>query len=83
VIAPGISPKPLNDLIFHGGKLVPQMEFQNVFLAVRRRGKPPTSTSSTYATTLAMQDVKLNNVIRSTNSCRGTGGRVRHPQSAA
>ena len=31
-IAPGIDPAPLDDLIFHGGKIVPQMEFQNIFL---------------------------------------------------
>ncbi len=32
VIAPGIDPSPLDDLIFHGGKVVPQMEFQNIYL---------------------------------------------------
>src|SRR6267154_2710473 len=32
VIAPGISPKPLEDLLYHGGKIVPQMQFQNIYL---------------------------------------------------
>src|SRR5690242_16704405 len=31
-IAPGIPPDGSADLVFHGGKTVPQMEFQNVFL---------------------------------------------------
>jgi len=31
-IAPGIPPDTSADLVFHGGKTVPQMEFQNVFL---------------------------------------------------
>ena len=32
VLAPGIDPSPLDDLMFHGGKVVPQMEFQNIYL---------------------------------------------------
>src|SRR5688572_4169267 len=31
-IAPGIDPAPLDDLMFHGGKVVPKMEFQNIYL---------------------------------------------------
>ena len=31
-IAKGIDPSPLDDLLFHGGKVVPQMEFQNIYL---------------------------------------------------
>ena len=31
-IARGIPPDASADLVFHGGKTVPQMEFQNVFL---------------------------------------------------
>src|SRR5215469_4621402 len=31
-IAGGIPPERAADLVFHGGKIVPQMEFQNVFL---------------------------------------------------
>jgi len=46
VIAPGISPKPLDDLIFHGGKIVPQMNLRTFFSAARIHGKRPTSTRS-------------------------------------
>lgn len=31
-IALGIEPSPLEDLIYHGGEVVPQMEFQNIYL---------------------------------------------------
>ncbi|WP_250532328.1 hypothetical protein [Caballeronia sp. ATUFL_F1_KS39] len=31
-IAPDIAPAPMEDLIFHGGKVVPHMEFQNIYL---------------------------------------------------
>jgi hypothetical protein len=31
-LAPGVSPDPFEDLIFHGGRTVPKMRFQNVFV---------------------------------------------------
>ena len=31
-IAPGINPAPLHDLIFHGGKTVPQMQYKNYYV---------------------------------------------------
>jgi hypothetical protein len=43
-IAPGIPPDSSADLVFHGGKTVPQMESRTSFLAAARRGAPPTST---------------------------------------
>jgi hypothetical protein len=64
VIAPGISPKPLDDLIFHGGKIVPQMEFQNIFLGGQASWKASDIDSINTAITLAMQDRNLNNVIK-------------------
>lgn len=64
VIAPGISPKPLDDLIFHGGKIVPQMEFQNIFLGGQASWKASDIDAINTAITLAMQDRKLNNVIK-------------------
>jgi hypothetical protein len=64
VIAPGISPKPLDDLIFHGGKIVPQMEFQNIFLGGQASWKASEIDSINTAITLAMQDRNLNNVIK-------------------
>ena len=39
-IAPGIDPAPLDDLMFHGGKVVPQMEFQNVYLGSKSSWHP-------------------------------------------
>jgi hypothetical protein len=64
VIAPGISPKPLDDLIFHGGKIVPQMEFQNVFLGGQASWQASDIDSINTAITMAMQDRKLNNVVK-------------------
>jgi hypothetical protein len=64
VIAPGISPKPLSDLILHGGKLVPQMEFQNVFLGGQASWEASDIDFINSSITLAMQHVKLNNVIK-------------------
>ena len=62
-IAPGINPAPLEDLIFHGGKLVPQMEFQNVYLG----GHSPWTTSDVEsidtAIVRAMQHKGLNNMM--------------------
>ncbi len=62
-IAPGISPAPLDDLIFHGGKIVAQMEFQNVYLGGQASWKAKDITSIDAAIKLAMQDRRLNNVM--------------------
>jgi hypothetical protein len=63
VIAPGVNPSPLDDLIFHGGKTVPQMEFQNIFLGSSTDWKQSDITSIDAAITLAMRDKRLNNVM--------------------
>ena len=62
-LAPGISPAPLEDLIFHGGKIVAQMEFQNVYLGGAASWKVSDVTSIDAAIKLAMQDRRLNNVM--------------------
>jgi hypothetical protein len=62
-IAPGIDPSPLDDLLFHGGKVVPQMEFQNVFLGSADDWTQSDIDSIDASITRAMQDKKLNNVI--------------------
>ena len=31
-LAPGVTASPVDDLIFRGGKVVPQMGFQNIYL---------------------------------------------------
>jgi len=63
-IAPGISPRPLDDLIFHGGKIVPQMEFQNVFLGGQASWKASDIDLINASITTAMQDASLNNMIK-------------------
>ena len=63
VIAPGISPAPLEDLIFHGGKIIPQMEFQNVYLGGTDSWKASDISSIDTAINLAMRDRRLNNVM--------------------
>jgi hypothetical protein len=62
-IAPGISPDPSADLKFHGGKTVPQMVFQNVFLGGRASWLASDIDQINTAITLAMQDRRLNNVV--------------------
>jgi hypothetical protein len=63
-IARGIPPDPSADLVFHGGKTVPQMEFQNVFLGGQASWLVSDMESINTAITLAMQDRKLNNVVK-------------------
>jgi len=62
-IAPGIDPAPLSDLIFHGGKVVPQMEFQNFFLGSESDWPAGDVAAIDRAITLAMRDKRLNNVM--------------------
>lgn len=63
-IARGIPPDPSADLVFHGGKTVPQMEFQNIFLGGQASWLASDINSINTAITLAMQDRKLNNVVK-------------------
>jgi hypothetical protein len=62
-IAPGIDPAPLQDLIFHGGKVVPQMEFQNVYLGGSVSWQSQDVTLIDAAIELAMRHKRLNNVM--------------------
>jgi hypothetical protein len=63
-IARGIPPDASADLVFHGGKTVPQMEFQNVFLGGQASWLASDIDSINTAITVAMQDRKLNNVVK-------------------
>src|SRR5262249_3624212 len=63
-IAPGIPPDPSADLKFHGGKTVPQMVFQNVFLGGRASWLASDIDQINTGITLAMQDRRLNNVVK-------------------
>ncbi len=62
-IAPGIPPDASADLVFHGGKTVPQMEFQNVFLGGKASWLASDIDQINTVITLAMQDPRLNNVV--------------------
>lgn len=62
-IAPGISPAPLEDLMFHGGKVVPQMEFQNVYLGLDSVWQNGDRANIDAAIKCAMQFKDLNNVM--------------------
>src|SRR5437867_13319232 len=63
-IAPGIDPSPLDDLMFHGGRVVPEMEFQNIFLGSNADWLPSDIESIDHGITLAMKDKELTNVMR-------------------
>jgi hypothetical protein len=62
-IVKGIAPSPLNDLIFHGGKTVPDMQFQNLYVGGSASWKESDIASIDKAITLAMGDRRLNNVM--------------------
>jgi hypothetical protein len=62
-IVRGIPPDPSADLVFHGGKTVPQMEFQNIFLGGQASWLASDIDQINTAITMAMQDRKLNNVV--------------------
>jgi hypothetical protein len=62
-IAPGISPSPLDDLIWHGGKIVPQMGFRNIYLGSNSDWAQSDIHLIDTAIARAMQDRRLNNVI--------------------
>jgi hypothetical protein len=62
-VAPGIDPSPLDDLMFHGGRVIPQMEFQNVYLGSAADWPPGDIEAIDRGITLAMRDRRLNNVM--------------------
>lgn len=62
--ASGARANQRDDLIFHGGKLVPQMEFQNVFLGGQAAWQASDIDLINTSITLAMQDAKMNNVVK-------------------
>ncbi len=62
-IAPGVNPTPLDDLIFHGGKTISQMEFQNIYLGGADSWVASDIDFIDRSIRLAMRDRRLNNVI--------------------
>jgi hypothetical protein len=63
-IAGGIPADASADLVFHGGKIVPQMEFQNVFVGGQASWLASDIDHINTAIGLAMQDRRLNNVVK-------------------
>jgi hypothetical protein len=62
-IAPGINPAPLEDLMFHGGKVVPQMEFQNIYLGGNTSWLDSDVNAIDLSIQRAMRHKRLNNVM--------------------
>jgi len=62
-IAPGVAPSPIHDLIFHGGKTVVDMQFQNLFVGDTQSWKQSDMDLINRAITTAMTDTRLNNVM--------------------
>lgn len=63
-IAPGVSPRPLEDLLFHGGKTLAQMRFQNLYLGSQADWQASDIENIDNAITTAMQHRSLNEVMR-------------------
>jgi hypothetical protein len=61
-IAPGMNPSPLDDLMYHGGKIVPESQFQNVYLGGNQFGAGDIE-SIEAGITRAMSDKAYNNVL--------------------
>jgi hypothetical protein len=62
-IAPGIQPTPAHDLVFHGGKTVPDMTYTNFFVGGQKSWQQSDITRIDQALSAAMTDRRLNNVM--------------------
>jgi hypothetical protein len=62
-IVAGIDPAPVEDLIYFGGKVVPQMEFQNIYLGGAASWSDEDVDSIDNAILRAMRRKELNNVV--------------------
>ena len=63
-LAPGVSASPRDDLIFRGGKVLPQMGFQNIYLGHANDFAPGDVESIDDAITRLMRDEQLKTVIQ-------------------
>ncbi len=63
-IATGIDPAPMKDLLFHGGKVISQMEFQNIYLGGATSWRESTISAIDTSILKAMRDRRLNNVMK-------------------
>ena len=62
-IASGIDPSPLHDLIYHGGKVIPNMHYKNFFVGGTTSWAESDMASIDTALSAAMRDASLNNVM--------------------
>ena len=62
-IAPGLKPTPANDLIFHGGKTIPNLSFVNFYVAGEKGWNSSDIQNIDRALSAAMSDRNLNNVM--------------------
>ena len=63
-LAPGVSASPKDDLVFRGGKTLPQLGFQNIYLGRAGDFASGDVASIDDAITRVMRDEQLNNVIQ-------------------
>jgi hypothetical protein len=63
-LAPGVSASPKDDLIFRGGKTLPQMGFQNIYLGRASDFAPGDVESIDDAITRVIRDEQLKNIIQ-------------------
>ena len=63
-LAPGVSASPQDDLIFRGGKVLPQMGFQNIYLGRASDFAPGDVESIDDAITRLVRDAQLKSVIQ-------------------
>ena len=63
-LAPGVSASPKDDLVFRGGKVLPQMGFQNIYLGRASDFALGDVESIDDAITRVMRDEQLKNVIQ-------------------
>ena len=63
-LAPGVSSSPQDDLIFRGGKTLPRMAFQNVYLGHSSDFAPGDVESIDDSITRLMRDEKLQGIIQ-------------------
>src|ERR1051325_4660591 len=63
-LAPGVSASPKDDLVFRGGKTLPQMGFQNIYLGHPGDFAPGDVENIDDAITRVMRDEQLKNIIQ-------------------
>ena len=62
-IAPGVPPTPEHDLLFHGGKLLPDLEYVNFYVGGSNSWPAATRQFIDQGLQAAMTDVNLNHVM--------------------